>query len=422
MFRRTPLAAAAAAVALVLPTAVATPIPASAYSLLMQARAATGGSAFNLPDGSSFNSVSPQINDAGTVSFRVQVVGGTFDPGSGESKYGIWYGGRGTGSIVHLGSLGALVTGDTHTNQAGVTVWTQGLSAADGIYRYDPGTGASARVINGPAGATSWTPKVNNAGVIGSRTGYGGNAQQYISYVLSPAGNAVHASTVDADLTAPYSFLFSMAQDDSRRISGVVRVGPAGSATDATRPDQLRRFNADGSSLLLTEDQDSTPGAPFAAFDSTTPGMSDDGSKVAFIARTTSAASTRGVHLWDNGSLIPIATPGVGLSSIDNFSAQVNDSGLVVFRATDLSGRISIFTGDGSGLTRLIGVGDTILTDLGPRTITFLSGNPDINNLGEIAFGAQLDSGGNVIVAAYVPEPASLGLAAIPLLVARRRR
>lgn len=418
--------AAAALVAAVAPaTASGAILPLSAYTFELQARAATGGSAFNLPAGSSFSSISPQINDAGTVSFRVQTVGGTFDPGSGESKYGIWWGGRGAGSIVATGDLGALVTNDTHMNQAGVTVYTQGLSAADGIYRYDPSTGTSARVINGPAGATSWTPKVNNSGLIGSRTGYGGNSQQYISYTL-PSGNQVHASSVDADLTAPYSFLFSMAFDDSRRIAGVVRVGPPGSTGDGTRPDQLRRFNPDGSSVLLTEDQDSNPAAPFNAFDSTTPGMSDDGSKVAFIARTTSAGATRGVHLWDNGVLRTIATPGVGLTSIDNFSANVNDDGLVVFRATDLSGNISVFLGDGTSVQRMFGVGDTIMTDLGPRTITFLAGNPDINNLGEIAFSAQLNSGGNVVIAAYVPEPAAgatlLAAAGATMLAGRRRR
>lgn len=396
--------------------------PLSAYSFQLQARAATGGSAFNLPAGSSFTSISPQINDAGTVSFRVQTVGGTFDPGSGESRYGIWRGARGSGGVVALGDLGALVTNDTHMNQAGAIVWTQGLSGADGVYRYDPGSGTSSRVINGPAGATSWTPKINNAGQIGSRTGYGGNSQQYISYTL-PSGNAVHASSVDADLSAPYSFLFSMAFDDSRRIAGVVRVGPAGSATDSTRPDQLRRFNSDGSSLLLTEDQDSNPLAPFNAFDSTTPGMSDDGSKVAFIARTTSSSATRGVHLWDNGAVIPIALPGGGINSVDNFSANVNDNGLVVFRATDTSGNISVFLGDGSGVQRMLGVGDTIMTDLGPRTITFLAGNPDINNSGEIAFAAQLNNGGNVVIAAYIPEPASFGAAAmLAVAIVRRRR
>lgn len=411
----------AAVVGLGCTPALGVPPPAGAYALQLQARAATGGSAFNMPNGSSFTSISPQINDAGTVSFRVQTVGGTFDPGSGDSKYGIWHGGRGSGGIVHLGDLGALVTSDTHMNQAGDTVWTQGLSSTDGIYRYTASSGITQRIINGPPGATSWTPKINNSGLIGSRTGYGGNAQQYISYVPAPASNLVHASSVDADLTAPYSFLFSMGFDDSRRIAGVVRVGPPGSATDATRPDQLRRFNSDGSSLLLTEDQDSNPLAPYTAFDSTTPGMSDDGSKVAFVARTTTAAASRSVQLWDNGVLRTIATPGVGLTSIDNFSPQVNDAGLVVFRATDLSGNISIFLGDGFGLTRLVGVGDTINTDLGPRTITFLAGNPDINNLGDIAFSAQLNNGGNIVMAAYIPEPGTLALLAGGLLIGRRR-
>jgi hypothetical protein len=413
------LLAAVAAGAVLSAPAVGAAIP-TGYTFQLQARAATGGSAFNLPSASSFSSISPQINDAGTVSFRVQTVGGTFNPTTSESKPGIWWGGRGSGGIVALGQEGALISSDTHMNQSGYTVWTQGLSSANGIYFYNPAGGSSGLLTNGPLGATGWLPRVNNANEVGSRNSFSG-PQVYQSYNAGGAGAVTHAAEVGADASSPYSFLFSPAFDDSRRLAAWVRLGPAGSGGVASRPDQIRRFNSDGSSILIAEDQDSDASSPFNQFDSTTPGYSDTGNQYAFVARTTTSNATRGVFLWDNGSVKTIATPGVGLNTIDSFSPAVNNDGLVAFRATDLSGRISLFLGDGNSLVRLIGVGDTIDTDLGPRTISFLAGNPDINNLGEVAFSAQLSSGGNVVVAAYIPEPGALGLVA-PLGMALRRR
>ena len=73
---------------------------------------------------------------------------------------------------------------------------------------------------------------------------------------------------------------------------------------------------------------------------------------------------------------------------------------------------------------RVIGVGDPIQTDIGTFNINSLGGNPTINDLGDIAFGGGLGSGGNFIAVAVAPEPGSAALVAlggISVLLRRRR-
>jgi hypothetical protein len=188
---------------------------------------------------------------------------------------------------------------------------------------------------------------------------------------------------------------------------------------------QLRRFPNGGASSIIVEDRDSNAGSPYFQFDSTAPGVSDDGNWVAFIARTTTAASSRSVFLVNSSGTVTktIAVPGTGLTSIDNFSPAVNDAGVVTFRATDLSGKFSVFVGDGTSLQRIIGVGDTVHTDIGDFAINSMGGNPTIDELGDVAFGGGLGSGGNFIAVAMVPEPGMIGAGCVicAALMARRR-
>src|SRR3954471_15641309 len=78
------------------PTIVAAsaPLLPITYNIQLQVRADTGGTAFNLPNGSTFNSVSSTLNNAGNVSVKVNTVGATVSPG-------LWFGGHGTGLLVY---------------------------------------------------------------------------------------------------------------------------------------------------------------------------------------------------------------------------------------------------------------------------------------------------------------------------------
>ena len=56
------------------------PLPIN-YQIQLQVRANTGGTAFNLPNGSTFNSVTPSLNNSGKVAVKVNTVGLTTSPG-----------------------------------------------------------------------------------------------------------------------------------------------------------------------------------------------------------------------------------------------------------------------------------------------------------------------------------------------------
>ena len=62
---------------------------------------------WNLPPGSSFNSISASINANAEVAFRVQVVPDAGDPGL--SRPGVWLGAHGDGGLVYVGDIDALI-------------------------------------------------------------------------------------------------------------------------------------------------------------------------------------------------------------------------------------------------------------------------------------------------------------------------
>src|ERR1043166_216017 len=81
------------------------------YQIQLQARADTGGTAFNLPNGSTFNSVTANLNDAGNVAVKVNTIGLTISPG-------LWFGGHGTGAVVYDANDNAAILSDLFLNQS----------------------------------------------------------------------------------------------------------------------------------------------------------------------------------------------------------------------------------------------------------------------------------------------------------------
>jgi hypothetical protein len=84
----------------------------------------------------------------------------------------------------------------------------------------------------------------------------------------------------------------------------------------------------------------------------------------------------------------------------------VNDNGVVAFRGNDnqATPRDSVFVTNGATVQRIAGVGDVLMTDIGPREVGFLMGGVDINNHGAVSFGVQFTSGsggGNAVFVAY---------------------
>src|SRR5690625_4771096 len=115
-----PLAAALIAA----PSALAAPADTGPYTNVeLQARSnlLVNDEGYNLPPGSSYNSITPAINNAAQVAFRVQSVA---YPDPGSSVPGVWLGGSGHGKIVHTGDAGWSISSDPGINAHGDILFT----------------------------------------------------------------------------------------------------------------------------------------------------------------------------------------------------------------------------------------------------------------------------------------------------------
>jgi hypothetical protein len=342
---------------------------------------------FNLPPGSSFNSVTVDMNDAAEVVFKVQIVPG-FDGMS------VWFGSGGVGELAcdSDDDIEAIIS-DPKINNAGAVVFSQFFSAAnEGIWLCDPIAQTASRLTTAPLGASSWgTPELNDAGAIGYRAGFG-SGQAWASFFSGAA--AIHATEVGIDVGSPYDFLFSPSFDNQRRLAGVVRVAPA---APVAQHRQIRVFTSSGSSTQIAIDNTGSAASPFVSFDNSV-ALNDSG-QVAFIAAL--AGNVRTVQRGDGNSVVEIGRVGVaGLTEIESFGPAINADGLVAFRGRDINGQ-AIFVGDGQTLRRVIGRGDSIGSDLGIAQIgqndssPVFGGGVAINVQGDVAFTAALHPPGN---------------------------
>lgn len=345
---------------------------------------------FNLPPGSSFNSISADIDDAGRVAFPVQVV-----PNGSASSPGIWFGdGDGSGAIVYYGPVDSLVSSSLRLNNAGLAVFTlSDTPNADGIYRYDHAVQHATRVSTTPVIANSYSsPGINTAGQVGFQANYA-TGRAYASVL---PGNAAQFHVADSavDPGSSYSYLYTPSFGDAREIVAKVATSP-----DLTSNTEIRRFASDGTSTRVAANRGTDAQSPIRQFDNSL-ALSDSG-RVAFIA-TRADDSRRAVYRVDGTTLTEIAAvdPSGTIRELEFFPPTINDAGLVAFRARDVNGQ-AIYIGDGATLARVAGKGDALATDLGAGRIgqhnadSIFSGTPMLNNRGDLVFIAALHPDGN---------------------------
>jgi len=338
-----------------------------------------GPTVFNLPCDHFFTSGTVTLNDVGQVAIRLNVMGGS-------DSQGLWFGQAAEGEIVYTSPAGAFVS-DADMNGDGYTVFPQTFSSLNGVYFYDAMSDSSGFRTNAPLGASSWgSPQVNDNNIVAYRAGFGGGGQAYFSIDENDDG-AIHAANQNADGSSPYTFLFTPSLNNQRQIAGKVRLTGSGS------PDQIRIFDADGSSTLIAETSTLDEDSPFSGFDNSV-SLTDTG-WVAFTA--TRVAGGRGVYLSDGNETIEIATVDhPDINSIEFFPPSANNNGLVAFRARDGENLYAIFVGDGENLVRVIGQFDPVHTDLGKGQIAQHDSSPTfgggvaINDNGDVGFNATL--------------------------------
>ena len=354
---------------------------------------------WNLPPGSSFNSVTPDINEAAEVAFRVQYVAAEGMPSSGAP--GVWFGGDGAGSIVHRGTEAQSIPNEPSLNESGDIAFTLGDGGVDNrLYLYDGSSGVAGQVSTSPVVPSSYSsPALDEEGDITFQGTFGSG--RGLAVVEDGEGRFyVQDSSLDPE--SPYGFLYTPRGNDAGQIATKV-----GLVSDISNDVEIRLFNPDGTSDLLLASDSVDPDSAYRKFDNSV-ALSDNGTVAAIATRASD--SVKVVLLIQGTTVTEVAAVGQdGLTSLEFFSPDVNDAGQVVFRGKDAAGQ-AVFLADGDGLTRVVGVGDEVTTDLGVAQVgqhdasPVFGGAPRINNSGDVSFTAGARCR-RAVTGSVAPEP-----------------
>ncbi len=345
---------------------------------------------WNLPPGSSWNSITPDINDEAEVALRVQYVAAEGSPSDGAP--GIWMGSHGQGSVVYRAGATNQIDNDVSLNDGGDVAFTLADGGVNNVlYRYDADSGEASQVSTSPVLPNSYsTPGIDEDGNIGFQASFG--AGRALAALRDGEGS-FYVQDSGLDSSSPYGFLYTPRANDAGTIA--VKVGLV---EDISNEVQIRAFGADGSDTLLLSSSQVDPESPYSKFDNSL-GLSDNG-KVAVIA-TRADDGARVVVRIDGSTVTEVAAVGDdGLTELAYFSPDINDEGQVTFRGSDSDGQ-AVFVSDGQTLTKVAGDGTPVETDLGAGelgqhdTSPVFGGAPKINNHGDVSFSGGLHPAGD---------------------------
>ncbi|AEI63668.1 MXAN_5453 family MXYO-CTERM-anchored protein [Corallococcus macrosporus] len=365
------------------------------YTLELQARTNLRGNAsgaYNLAPGNLLaGSLQIPLTDDGQLAFRLAI--------TPEGREAVWWGREGTGQRIYmLPDLGedARLSDPGLSSSGTLTFAVTGASAANqnGIYQLNVASPDTVRIDRVPIGASNWSSlQLNEADRTGFRASYGGGGQSYVVSVQSSA--TLLASDEVADSTSPYSFLYSPRLNDGEQMAGVVDLASASSEFFQ----ELRIFSPHAEPRLVARTRGLDASSPVYRFASVQPAFNNVG-QVAFLgsARDASERNVTTLWFWNGTDLRVIAQDGLGdIRQLEFFPPDMNDHGLVVFRAIDAANLRAVWVSDGNALKRVVSEHDLVDSDLGPARIDqetpsnpVFAGAPSINLRGDVALAAGL--------------------------------
>lgn len=386
-------------------TAAMAQVPAyDAIELQARSNLIVNDNGWNVPAGTSFNSISAAINDAQQVAFTAGVV--PIDGNLSDIGAGLWVGGHAVGEFVAIHDPGTdpkatmIISDRPSINAEGQVAYYTSLDGGTYVLRkHDPLAGGSDEVSLLPLSPNSLAnPRLADDGTIGVRGGFSG---PYAFVRAVPAAQAeLIAFDSNYDGSSPYAYLYSPDTNNARQIASKV-------STIDFDHNEIRLFDGFDDSRLLVADDATDPTSPFSRFDNGL-GLNDNGA-VAVAVRLVKG-SVRAIYRFtpvgEDVEAVEIARvdPAGMIRAIDSFAPDINNDGLVVFRGQDANGA-AVFVGDGETLVRVVGKGDVVATDQGPGQLgqhvddpgswPIFSGSPTINNAGDIALVAGLHPEGN---------------------------
>jgi len=321
-----------------------------------------------------------------------------------EGRRAVWWGRSGQGSRIYLlPDLGEdVLLGDPGLNSnANIAFAVSGSPTAtsNGIYLLKATTPSQVSIIREPLGATDWGALgLNESGQLGFRATISGFRAYVLLTPKSTGGfdTRFMAKEKALDGSSTYEYLYSPTLNDRGQMAGVGDLAPS---TSAEYFQELRIFNSNGTSTRIAQSRGRNPASPIFRFASVAPALNNNG-QIAFLGTAKDLAGTNLVTLWlwDGAALRVLAQDGQNdISSIETFPPDMNDSGLVVFRAFDSAGLRAVWVTDGQLLKRVVGEHQILPSDLGEARVDqetpsnpVFGGSAMINARGDVTFAAGL--------------------------------
>ena len=387
-----------AVLAIMLPTAALAAVPTyTQFELQARTNLIVNDDGWNLPPGSSFNSISASINNEQTVAFPVQLV--PIEGNLSNTGPGLWVGSHGSGSIafLHEPPVDGISDRVSINADGNILYYTYNDGSTYRLWRFDGGTGLSSSVNLLPLVPTAFSGQVlSDTDVMGYRAGLGSG---YALVSTDFVGSWIHVA--DSDIQpGPYAYIYTPSMNNGRRIASKVSIGDFDH-------NEIRTFAIGGSFTTVAVDVATDPGSPFRRFDNSL--AYNDAGQVA-VSLSLDAGNVRAIYRFtpaesgfDATEIARVEATGT-IRAIESFAPAINENGLVVFRARDANGQ-AIYAGDGESLKRVVGKADAVTTDLGaanigqhiddPSAWPIFSGAPGVNDNGDIAFIAALHPAGD---------------------------
>ncbi|SEM21296.1 MYXO-CTERM domain-containing protein [Stigmatella aurantiaca] len=366
------------------------------YTLQIQARINLAGNpsgAYNLEPGNLLpGSYHVPLTLDRQLAFRLSI--------TPEGRRALWWGQNGVGSRIYLlPELGEdTLSSDPGLNAKGDLAFAVTYSSSNGIYLLNASDPSRVTLVRDPIGANSWDAlDLNEAGQLGFRVSFSGVGRAYVRLNPVVGGGFTTeylAKEQGVDPASPFFYLYSPGFNDQGQVAGVADRLSAGSGVQ-----ELRVWTSEANSQRIAASVAVDPASPVYRFASVQPALSNTG-KVAFLGtyRDPEGRNFTTLWLWDGTALKVLAQNGKdGIKEVEFFPPDINDQGLVVFRAFDSAGMRAVWVSDGEAKKRVVSEHDIIPSDLGEArvdqetaTSPVFGGSPKLNARGDVTFVAGL--------------------------------
>ena len=352
---------------------------------------------YNLPAMSFITDSSPVINNHGDLAFKVIAAV------DGEVSQGLWVkkAEESQGKIVYIAPNDRLITDPSLSDSGKIVFSLFDDGVTDGLFLYDLKTEIAEQVLNPenmPIQDYTYPQVLNNNNIFFRATDDSNNRIYY--EFNGQKLNKILAES-DENLGIKSSYLFRLNVNEKGQLAFKSRMGEKGQL-DENNPDSIILLSPakEGEEIVMkvttiAMDQDSNSQSNFIRFGNSV--SLSNNSITTFIGYL--PGNIKAIVRAKDNVLTNIAVEGQnGITEIELFTPKVNDQGLILFRAKDKEGKRGIYIADGSSLSRIIGEGDEVQTDLGAGKILYnpkypgFGGEVSLNNLGEIIFNAVVFS------------------------------